>query len=108
MRTVPIPELENLVVREIARLFQSPTLVAGIQAKTGELTIDGKELSSEQVISALQNLQETWSNMFPVEQYQVIHMLISKITVFRDQVKIEYKIEGLEQIFKEAEAFTND
>ena len=46
--------------------------------------------------------------MFPVEQYQVIHMLISKITVFRDQVKIEYKIKGLEQIFKEAGAFVNE
>ena len=108
LRTVPIPELEKLVVREISKLFMSPTLVAGIQAKSQELTIDGKELSPEQIISALQNLQETWSNMFPVEQYQVIHMLISKITVFRDQVKIEYKIEGLEQIFKEAGAFVND
>jgi hypothetical protein len=33
--------------------------------------------------------------MFPVERYKFIQTVIKKITLFRDQVKIEYNSEAL-------------
>ncbi len=108
LKTVPIPELEKLVVSEVAKLFVSPTLIAAIQVKAEVLTVNGKRLTSEQIVEAMQNLQTTWSCMFPVEQYAIIHLLISRITVRLDEVKIEYNIDGIEQIFKEAGAMLHD
>lgn len=108
LKTVPIPELEKLVIDEIAKLFVAPTLIAGIQKRAAQLAINGRRLEPAQIVTALQNLQETWSNMFPMEQYRIIHMLVSKITVFLDQVKIEYHADGLEQIFREAGAYINE
>ena len=41
--------------------------------------------------------------MFPVEQYKFSRTVIAKVTVFPDQVKIEYDTRGLEQIILETE-----
>ncbi len=60
------------------------------------------------MVESMQNLQTTWSCMFPMEQYAIIHLLISRITVRLDEVKIEYNIDGIEQIFKEAGAILHD
>ena len=43
----------------------------------------------------LLNFNEVWKVMFPVEKYKFIQTIIKKITLFRDQVKIEYNSEAL-------------
>ena len=103
LKRVPAQELEALLLSEIGNMLAKPEVLAGILQAARELTENGRYLKSAQVREACADLGKVWEVMFPVEQYKFIRTIIAKVTVFPDQVKIEYDTQGLEQIIREAE-----
>ncbi len=61
---------------------------------------NGGNLTEADVGKAFTDLKEVWKVMFPVERYKFIQTIIKKITVFRDQIKIEYNKEALSGLVK--------
>ena len=98
LKYIPAPELEKLVVREVGRLLNTPEVLAGVQHKAMEFDGQEEHLKQEQIQMAFRNLNEVWEIMFPVEQYKLIHAIVSRIIVYPDHVTIRFNLEGLEQL----------
>ena len=62
---------------------------------------NGCNLTAEQVSKSFADLNAVWDHMYPVEKYKFIQIIIKKITVFRDKIKIEYNQEALCGLAKE-------
>ena len=65
------------------------------------LDLNGRNLTEDQIRKSFSNLSAVWDVMYPVEKYKFIQIIIKKITVFRDKIKIEYNQEALCGLAKE-------
>jgi len=65
------------------------------------LNPNGGSLTEDQIRKFFSNISAIWDHMYPVEKYKFIQIIIKKITVFRDKIKIEYNQEALCGLAKE-------
>ena len=96
---VPVEHLEKVLLAQEGRLFRTPAVLARIcnEDFAGVLT-------APQTEQALISINTVWSQMFPLEQYKLIHTLISKVVVFEDKIQIHFEAAGLAGLLKEAGA----
>ena len=96
---VPAEHLERLLLSQVGRLFRTPAVLVRIcnEEFAGILT-------APQTEQALRSIHTVWSQMFPLEQYKLIHTLISKVMVFEDKIQIIFESAGLVGLLKEAGA----
>ena len=73
----------------------------GVLSEAKELDPNGCNLTEEQVSKSFADLSAVWDVMYPVEKYKLIQTIISKITVFRDQIKIEYNKDAISGLVHE-------
>jgi hypothetical protein len=79
---------------EIKSLDAAIRNLASSNGTTGHI-----ELS--EVTSALQRLDPVWDILYPEEQRRVLELLIESITVNKNEVAIEFRANGIEQIVDE-------
>ena len=103
VKRIPAAELEKLVLNDISQMLSTPEMLAGVMQTAKEVDPAGKNLRSEQIRKAFGDLVPVWDVMFPVERYKFIREVIRKVTVFPEEVKIQYKAEGLAQVIRETE-----
>ena len=99
LHRVPAETLEQLLLKQIAKLLKTPTMLAKICG--GELR---SALDTRQAGEALENIATLWNEMFPVERYKLIHSLIQRVMVFENEVRIVFRAEGIAGLLKEAGA----
>ena len=95
IRSIPLNELEEIVLEDIKVVLSKPEVFFRILLEAKDVDENGGNLTEADVGKAFTDLKEVWKVMFPVERYKFIQTIIKKITVFRDQVKIEYNKEAL-------------
>jgi hypothetical protein len=88
-------------VEDIKIMLSKPDVFFRVMSEAKELDPNGANLTSEQVRKAFGDLGSVWKVMFPAERFKFIQTIIKKITVFRDQVKIEYNKKALSGLVKE-------
>ena len=101
LRRVPLNDLEEIVVEDIKIMLSKPDVFFRVMSEAKGLDPNGASLTSEQVRKAFSDLGSVWKVMFPAERFKFIQTIIKKITVFRDQVKIEYNKKALSGLVKE-------
>ena len=95
LKSVPVKDLEEIVLEDIKTTLSKPEVFFGILSEAKGLNANGENLTEDEVRQSFSNFNEVWKVMFPVEKYKFIQTIIKKITLFRDQVKIEYNSEAL-------------
>ena len=95
LKSVPVKDLEEIVLEDIKTTLSKPEVFFGILSEAKGLNANGENLTEDEVRQSFSNFNEVWKVMFPVERYKFIQTIIKKITLFRDQVKIEYNSEAL-------------
>ena len=100
IRSIPLNELEEIVLKDIKVVLSKPEVFFGILLEAKNVDENGGNLTEADVGKAFTDLKEVWKVMFPVERYKFIQTVIKKITVFRDQIKIEYNKEALSGLVK--------
>ena len=73
----------------------------GVLSEAKGVDKNGCNLTAEQVSKSFADLSAVWDVMYPVEKYKLIQTIISNITVFRDQIKIEYNKEAISGLVHE-------
>ena len=85
MPSLPAEPLEQHVLQEIARLLHQPELIMQVyefgQEKEPALTY-------EETAEALHQLSAIWDELFPNEQQRIAQLLIKRIDVKDDGLKI--------------------
>ena len=94
-KSVPAATVEKVVLEEIFKIIRSPEVVANIN----RLAEKNKEVSKNDLLLALQNLNEVWKHLYQAEQQKVVQMLISSAELKDNGIKITLNLEGFDSLF---------
>jgi len=59
------------------------------------------QVTHENIIEMFNSLDELWEELFPVERYRLLHLLMEKITVSVDGIRMQLKTAGIEYLTEE-------
>ncbi|OGV49488.1 MAG: hypothetical protein A2X49_00915 [Lentisphaerae bacterium GWF2_52_8] len=62
------------------------------------------EISNREISDAFDSIDKLWEELFPIERYRLAHLLIEKITVYKDRMRMELKTYGMASLVKELQA----
>lgn len=95
IKRLPATEFEKVVLGEVGKLFQTPTMFAQISAI--EQAVIGNKLQE-----TLQNIHAVWEVMCPGERAKLLQSIIKRITVYENELAIDWNTDGLLTLFAEA------
>ena len=94
-KTVPASgPVEEQVVNKIIRILKSPEVVMSLN----RLAERRKDVSKADLMTAIKNLNEVWNFLYQAEQRKIIHMLINKIVIQENGIKIDLNLEDFESL----------
>ena len=92
---VPAAQVENAVIDQLRSLLRTPEMVArtwkGVRAEREAMT-------EKEVIAALGQLDPLWDELFPAEQARIVQLLVERVDISTDGVRITLRTEGLAQL----------
>lgn len=95
IKRIPAGEFEKLVMSEVGKLFQTPTMFANISEL--EHLVNGEQL--QQILS---NIHAVWEVMIPSERTKLLQSVIAKITVYENHLQMDWNSDGILKLFAEA------
>ena len=66
-----------------------------------KLAEENKEITREDIIDALQNLNEVWNYLYPVEQRKIVKMLVTSVLIQNNGLKLNLNLDGLNRLLIE-------
>ncbi len=100
---VPAAQVENAVIDQLRSLLRTPEMVArtwkGARA-------EGEAMTEKDVIAALAQLDPLWDELFPAEQARIVQLLVERVDIATDGVRVTLRTEGLAQLAGELKPAT--
>ena len=93
IRRVPAGPVDRAVTEQIRRLVRAPEIVAR--------TIRSAGLHPDTVREALADFDRIWDELFPVEQARLVRLLVERVDVSDDGIRVRLKTEGLRDVMRE-------
>ncbi len=106
IKTISAAEVEGLVANQILQVLDRPETVANVIATNAIDNIETTETTEEKlqeidIIKALKDTSRIWDELFPIEQHRIIHLLIKKVTITTQGLKVSLFNEGLYSLTEE-------
>jgi len=98
VRQVPAAEVEKIVIDQVRAVLQSPEVIVQTW-KNARRT--AKDVTENQVRTALAEFEPLWNELFPAEQARLIQLLVDRVDVQSDGIDIRLRIEGLTSLYAE-------
>jgi site-specific DNA recombinase len=95
---VPAGEIEAAVVDQLRAMFRQPEIVAGTW-KAGRT--HAGEIEEADARAALQQLDPLWDELFPAEQARIVALLVERVDIGTDSLKVRLRIDGLGGLARE-------
>jgi DNA invertase Pin-like site-specific DNA recombinase len=111
LTSIPAEQIENIVLNQIYRIIRTPTMIQKIiddvmekQKQINKEQTDDNviNLSEQDIINHLKNIESVWDELFPREQMEIVNILIKGIIVSRTNIKIIFNNNGFIQLLREA------
>jgi hypothetical protein len=101
VRRVPAGEVETAVIDHLRTLLKAPEMIAqAIHAvRRHEPTVKERE-----VREALGRFDPVWNELFPAEQARIVKLLVSRIDVEPDALKLRLRLDGLTSLVSDLRA----
>ena len=96
-KSVPAGPIEEQVVNEIIRILKSPEILVHID----KLAEENKEISHEEVLEALKNLNDVWGYLYQAEQRKIVKQLVNSVHIRDSGLKMNLNLEGLNRLLFE-------
>ena len=96
-KTVPAGPVEEQVVSEIIRILRSPEILVHIN----KLAEESKEISHEEVLDALKNLNDVWGYLYQAEQRKIVKQLVNSVQIQNSGLKMNLNLDGLNRLLIE-------
>ena len=100
---VPAAEIEAAVVGQIRGMLRAPEVVVATW-RAAQPECDG--LAEDEVRAALAALDPLWTELFPVEQARIVQLLIERVDIATDGLKLRFRDKGLAQMVAEVGIMT--
>lgn len=103
IRRVPAALIEGAVIAQVRSLLQTPELrvKTWLQAREVDETI-----SENDIRKALFSFNEVWDELFPAEQARIIQLLVERVDVAPDAIKVQLRTSGLLSIARDIQVPT--
>ena len=95
---VPAAEIEAAVIDQIRGMLRAPEVV---MATWRAAQPDCEGLAEDEVRKALAELDPLWAELFPAEQARIIQLLIERVDIGTDGLKLRFRDKGLTQMVAE-------
>lgn len=94
---VPAGDIEAAVISQVRKVLQAPEVIAQTirEAQALDDSIDTK-----QVIESMQSIDSVWDKLFPAEQARIIQLLVERVTVSLNGLRIDMKTEGMKDLVR--------
>jgi len=93
IRRVPAGPVDQAVIEQIRRLVRAPEIVAR--------TIRSAGLHPDTVREALADFDRIWDELFPAEQARLVRLLVERVDVSDDGIRVRLRTEGLRDVVRE-------
>lgn len=94
LRTVPAQILEDVIVDQMRRLLSRPEWTKQVLADPHWGDIQDPKME-QKIVRALENFEQLWDELFPVEQERLVKMVIQRVVVTLRKVYIELRPVGM-------------
>jgi len=99
----PAAEIEGAVIDQIRGLLRAPEVVMPTW-RAARLECEG--VSEDEVRESLAALDPLWAELYPAEQARIIQLLIERVDIGTDGLKLRFRDNGLAQMVAEFGAIT--
>lgn len=100
---MPAAEIEGAVIGQIRGMLRAPEVVMSTW-RAAQSRHEG--VMEGEVREALTALDSLWAELFPVEQTRIIQLLIERIDIGADGLKLRFRDKGLAQMVTEVGIIT--
>ena len=92
---VPAAQVENAVVDQLRSLLRTPEVVARTWKS---VRTEGEAMTEREVSTTLGQLDPLWDELFPAEQARIVQLLVERVDVSTEGVRIALRTDGLAQL----------
>jgi DNA invertase Pin-like site-specific DNA recombinase len=96
IKCVPAGEIEKITYAKLRDMMKSPEIVSKALQQN-----DDPSLSEEEIINGFNSLDRVWEELFPAEQSRILHLLIEKLEVRQEGLRLTVRTEGFHGLAKE-------
>ena len=89
---VPPAEIEAVVIEQLRGVFRQPEIIVGTWRAARE---EASDVSEAEVREALLQLDPLWDELFPAEQARIVQLLVERVSVGTDGLRIRLRTNGL-------------
>lgn len=100
VRAIAASEAEALVLAQLRGVFRAPEIAAKVVAATAAEGA-GSEMPEADIVTALENLDAIWEQLFPAEQNRLLHLLLERVEVAADGFRLRLRADGLRSVANE-------
>ena len=94
---MPAEEIEQKVSEEIIKILRSPEIIMNLN----KLVAENRTLNKENLLSALNNLTEVWTYLYPMEQQKICKMLVNEISISDSGLVLKMNFDGFDKVMLE-------
>lgn len=98
VRRIPAGEIEAVVAANLQKVFKHPQILIKTWKNIKE---DKQNLTEQDLHEQLHKLHPIWEKLFPAEKARIARLLINRVTVHPTSIDIQYRQNGIEEIFAE-------
>lgn len=91
VKSVSAGEIERIALAELKKILVAPEIVLAVAKKTKERPDDIIKMFSEQL----------WDEITPVERQRLMQLLIERVTINENNIKIELRTAGIKSVLEE-------
>ncbi len=95
---MPAAEIEAAVIDQIRGMLRAPEVVVATW-RAAQPECEG--LAEDEVREALVALDLMWAELFPAEQARIVQLLVERVELGTDGLKIRFRDKGLSQMVAE-------
>lgn len=100
-KRVPAEEIEQKVAEEIIKILRSPEIIMNINKLAVKDSTMSQDTLKANLKSALNNLTEVWTYLYPTEQQKICKMLIDVVTISDSGLKLKMNFDGFDRVMLE-------
>lgn len=99
--SIKAEDIEKIILNQIYGIIRTPTIVSKI---IDRVNLKNKQINitEQDIINHLKNIEAVWDELFPIQQVEIIQMLIKEIIVSRTNIKIVFNNCGFLKLVAEA------
>jgi site-specific DNA recombinase len=103
VRSIAASEVEVMILGQLRRLLASPEMVArtitAVRRENG--AAEDPLLDDSEAIEAIGALEPIWDQLFPAEQARILRLLIERVLVRLDGLRIDLRAEGIASVVED-------